>query len=611
MNFSIGPSTSIRAVKNHLIADTPEAIKESKERQERLEKIATIQVGKEVHVHIEGDHAEVELADSDDKLGYTDRLIITVRQEIPSQSRTNMDQEKWDLMVQRTDVYHEIGHIKYTDWPMFEDVLFGDGNGNYGIPGEHQGLFKSMWNGIEDIAVENLLVEDVDIEDELRITNENLFHNNKPKGTVSLHEAMSLAIMEYKHPTGFIDELLDENEDDIQFISDDDREIFVEHIKPPIDNLVPYIGSTGDAERRNLLIYNLYQQIGLYFDRGIMPGEDETHDFDKPDDADNQGAGLPATDMDPDSMPDIEPPDPDEMEVGLDVDTQKDYDDKIQQDKDADDSDAQAADLEEWIRIIEEEYDDGTTLSLQLPNDPPDNGSFDDGTYQSAKNLGSTLAKDLRQRLQQQRNTQKQKKKQSGKPDQSQLHKTQQGKANVFSKTSDPDGKEYACMILVDGSGSTNAGDLIVDIEEAGGALAFALEEVDVDVGVLSVRNDNIWLEKDFNEDVEEAKQKMFRGYAKGSTPFSEALLLAKSRLELAGDSPFVIALTDGEPDHRERYRDVLDQCNFPVVGVYLNKDGSFTESHINENSYFHSLKMREGDKAIDGVRSMIHDILF
>ena len=143
------------------------------------------------------------------------------------------------------------------------------------------------------------------------------------------------------------------------------------------------------------------------------------------------------------------------------------------------------------------------------------------------------------------------------------------------------------------------------------GGLAFALEDIGVEVGQLSFSGGDIMLEKDFGEDVEAAKKKIFRGYNSGGTPMSDALALARARLSIAGDHSFVIVITDGEPDHRERYRDELHKCDFPVLGVYLKDGKGFDEDHMNEAGYFHHLEMREASEVFDGVRNLVKKVMF
>jgi Mg-chelatase subunit ChlD len=595
--------------------DDRDALKSSQKRRDELEKLAIMHTGQEVYVQISGSSAYADIAKSDSEIGYTDRIIINVRLDIPEQKETNLDEESWDYMVQKTDLYHELGHVLYTDWPSFENTLLGDGQGNYGVVDEHKAMFKNWQNLIEDAVIERLLIDRFNLKSEFRITNENLIKNNPPGNTVSLHEATSIALIEYKHPVGWIDDLLDESNDDIEFLTDEEREIFVENVYPQIEDKVPDILDETDAEERNYMIYELYKKIGIFFDESVKPGMDENHTFNLPDDANKSEKQTSGNNPDSGNIPDIDLEGSDAPGVAVDEDVQRDYSEKVETQKQSVQPNKTQESVEEWSRAIDTEYDaTDTAMSLRMPDDPPEEGSFDDATKQEAKRLSQPLARDLRQRLHHQQRTEKQRKKKSGKVDSTRLHKTSQGDTNVFKKTSDPDEKDYSCMIVLDRSGSMSGE--IVEAEKAVGALAFALEDVGVDVSVLSHLKTkgkvDINLEKDFPETVDEAEKKLFRGAQSGGTPLSDALMLGKARFNVSSsEHPFMIVVTDGEPDNRERYRDLLHQCDFPVLGVYIKDGGGYSDNHMNEAAYFHQLELREKKDVLEGVKHLTKSVMF
>ena len=606
MNWTIRPNMTSGKIEQQMKTDDREQLRESEQRRDHLEKLAVMHAGQEVYVQISGDGAYADIADRDSEMGYTDRVIINVRANIPDQCRTSLDVDVWDMMVQKTDLYHELGHVLYTDWPSFEKVLLNV------VEDDHKQAFNTWSNLIEDAAIERMLVDRFNIESDLRVTNENLLHANKPDAMVSLAQAVSMALIEYKHPTGWIDKLLNPGNDDFQFLTDEERETFEDEIHPEIEARVPDIIDEPDPEKRNEMIGEFYEAIKDYFDDSITPGLDEDNSFNTPKDHEDLGDGSTGMNFDspddPDGTPDVDLPDPGDMKMP-DVDKQQDYKNQAEDQKEQMDPDADIENIEKWGRVIDKEYEDGTSMTLDVVGDPPENGSYDDATRQDAERLSQPLARELRQRLRHEQRTQKQRKKKSGKVDSKRVHKTQQGSTNVFQKTSDPDDKDYACMIVLDRSGSMRS--QVSDAEKAAGGLAFALEDIGVEVGQLSFSGGDIMLEKDFGEDVEDAKKKIFRGYNSGGTPMSDALALARARLSIAGDHSFVIVITDGEPDHRERYRDELHKCDFPVLGVYLNNNGEFGDDHINENAYFHALELRKYTDAIDGVRNLVKSVMF
>lgn len=613
--FTIEPNTTPEQIKQGIGRSDREALRESMERREHLEKLATMHAGQEVYVQISGEEAYADIASREDKLGYTDRLVINVPAIIPDQVVTNLDPEAWDLLFQKTEMYHELGHVLYTDWPTFEDVLFGDGDGNFGVDTHLRAYFKDWWNTLEDAAIERLLVERFNIEDDLRVKNENLLRNHKPGKMTTLREAIGIALMEYKHPVGWIDELLDPGSAELEFIHSGDRDIFEDEVHPIIEKWAPKIVGEGKPVVRNRMVFGLFMQILPHLDDATAPGDEtEQLSFGFPDDAEDRGDESEGMDADPGGSGDDDGIQAPEFEPSqrLDADIQRDYQDQLDQQKDAQNQQSKQESMEKWARVIDRDYDLDSDMKLQVPDDPPKRGSYDDATRDEAQRLSQPLARELMERLRREQRTQKQTHKKSGKVDSKRVHKTQRGQTNVFTRQSEPDEKDYSCMIVVDRSGSMDSGvDMMPDTEVAAGALAYALEDIGVDVGQLSLEKGNVLLEKDISEDVDEARKKMFRGYNSGGTPLSDALALARGRLEARGGHPFVIVLTDGQPDHRERYRDQLHQCDFPVLGIYVSSDGNFDEDHMNESAYFHQLEIRKFDEVVDGCRNLVKQVMF
>lgn len=612
-DFKIDINTTPAQIHKAIGKSDREAIRESMQRRERLERLATMHAGEEVYVQISGEKAYADIAGRSSRMGYTDRLIINVPAVIPDQVVTNMDPETWDLLFQKTEMYHELGHILYSDWPSFEDCIFGDDDGNFGVPEHHQAFYKSVWNILEDATIEssNFLAGRFNIEDDLRVKNENVLRQNEQTGMHGLKGAIQAKVMEYKHPIGWVDTLLDQSDDSMQFIHSSDRDVFVDEIIPLIENMAPRYIEEGDPVVRNRIAYGLYKQIEPHLDDAVAPGDpDEEFDFGFPDDGEeNEGSEGMTVDAeeDPDHEVEFEP-------SGVEEDLQRDYSQQVKSDKDQVDPQANRKEMEAWARVIQKDYDLDSTLSLTIPSDPPDEGSYDDATRQEAERLSGPLSKELGNRLQHENRTKKKVGQKSGKIDGKRAHKSQQGKTNIMKNHTEPDEKDYSCILIDDRSGSINSfggANMVSDIEESSGALAFALEDLGIDVAQFSLLDDEIHLEKDFSESVDQARKKMFRGAVKGGTPLSDALALARGRLEERGGHPFVIVLTDGKPDHRERYRDQLHLCDFPVVGIYVDRKGEFDEDQMNESAYFHHLEVRRYDEALKGVRNMVKRVMF
>ena len=610
MALTIKPNTSIDYLKRKLGKGGDKHL--SPARRRYLETLASLHSGEDVYVEISGNQASVDIAPRESEFGFTDRIVITIPAEIPEQPETTLDEESWMLLFQKAELYHELGHILYTDWEAFEHSITGATSRYKRIEKQYRGAYKNWWNFLEDAAIERLLARRFNIAQDLRIKNANIFADNKPPEHIGLHEAISIALAEYKHPTHRLDDLLSANEEPC-FLADEDRELFEDEALPIIEEYAPIVVSEGDAERRVELIHEMALHLIEVLEAAVSPGESTKVLFGSPDDPENSIYRNDPENVDMDEEEQEEMKEKDALSnMGADIDAQRDYDNM--DDGMDDDVENQYDDIEQWVRVIDTEYDLGTSMNLHIPDNPPEDGTFNQDTANEARRLCHPLARELEQRLQMERQSKKVGGQRTGKPDNKSLHKTQRGKVNVFKRRVEPDEKDYSCIIIVDRSGSMQSfggPDMVPDVESASGALACALDDVGVEVAQLSIYNDSIWLEKSFSESVDEASNKMFRGVSEGGTPLSDALLLAKARLNDKGGHPFVVTITDGEPDNRERYRDVLHECNFPVLGIYVSKDGEFDNRQANEASYFHALEYRKYDEVLAGARNLVKKVMF
>ncbi|PHQ43905.1 hypothetical protein Z052_01845 [Halorubrum sp. C191] len=607
-------NTKVETVERRFGEGGREKLRESKARREHLEKRAIMSTNQEVFVQVSGDRAYADLADADTEFGYTDRKIINVRADVPEQTETSVPEGEWDLMVQETDLYHEIGHLKWTDWPAVEAEMVV-------VDDPDQALFKKLFDAFEDAFIEPRAADRFGMENEFRITNENLLKQNDEE-TVSILNAIVYRLWEEKHPLGWHEKLVDPADADIEFLTDDDRETYVDTILPALEDTIEAYLAETDAEERPAILREFVDDHAADIKGTVKSGDTTTPTFDmeaiSPDTTANDGSeGEEAPAAAPDDDDDGDGGEPAELSDSFEMapvkqDARIDYSDEVDRQRQEVGTEASVKSAEEWVRVIQTDYDDDIDPEMEVVTSAP--GTFDQDAFEEAKRMKKPLARELEQRLQKQRASQKQKKKSTGKVDTSQMKNVSKGKTNVFQNTSKPDAKDYSAVIAVDRSGSmSNFGNsLMTPTEEAAGALAMALEEVEVETAVMSMFDDLTRLEKDFPESVADAKEKMFNGRADGGTPLSDTLALARERLDQQGGHPFVIVLTDGKPDHRELYRDQLAMCDFPVVGIYIREDDEdFDQQSINASQYFHKLEHRPADEALAGARSLVKDILF
>lgn len=598
-------------------------------RRQYFEKLASLHSGKQINVTIEGRQAFADITDQED-------LQINIPEKIPEQYHTDYSEDVWEMLFQKVELYHELGHVLYTDWPSFEKNL------DRYVDVRDYPIFKEWWNILEDAVIERLLQNRFSIENDLWIKNENLLRSNRPSSVIGVKQAISIRFMEEKHELGWIDQLLDPDEERLRF-DDGSREIYLD-IQDIIEQHVPGIIGEGDPVERNERILELYQRVIDRVEDDMENPEMEKKQTnlsyslsDDADDGGDEGEGMEVEvpvrgDEKPDedesgepqnSTPPESEPDGDEME-----EIEEDYQEEMKQEQQVDaeeEEEQRIASVVEWSEAVESAGD----RDMSLVVDPDVIGTDHDaipGQFAESRAKSQRLAMYLNQKLRRQRRSSKRKGLRSGRVNSRSIHKTQQGDANIFHREAEPDEKDYSCAIVLDRSGSMDEDDynifgepkpetpdMMPDAERAAGSLALALEEVGVETTQVSMFDNQIMLEKDFTESVEQCKKEMFHGQSNGKTPLTEALTIARERLEGSYGHPFVVVITDGEPDYINDYVDELEKCNCPVLGVYINEeeDGYEKQGIGSHSRFFHKLETREYTEAYDGVRQLVKSIMF
>jgi Mg-chelatase subunit ChlD len=174
------------------------------------------------------------------------------------------------------------------------------------------------------------------------------------------------------------------------------------------------------------------------------------------------------------------------------------------------------------------------------------------------------------------------------------------GSTRVFKKEEQGDEKDYSCIVVLDRSGSM-ARDGIHEAEIAVSALTTALEDVGVDSSVIDLYQSQARLVKPFGQDAKDVKENLVNGAATGGTPLTEVLHLARERVT-DHDNPFMIVITDGRPGNKESYREELDKCHFPVLGVYLSGEQKGDEDYFHRQVYV-------GGRGQDEIRTKLHNL--
>lgn len=308
---------------------------------------------------------------------------------------------------------------------------------------------------------------------------------------------------------------------------------------------------------------------------------------------------------------------PDEEEHGEDVGTDSELEDEYKEElqneweQQAKEEDGIEQEMQEAVKFLEA-IDGGTSSSnsdwdpnqveLEIP-EPRDD--YIQARYDEARRKAKSLEDILRARLQSESESEMRRNQRRGGFDSNRMIPAAMGSTRVFEQEIELDKKDYDCVIVYDRSGSMSGRDKPLEI--AGGMLAMALNSVGVNTSVIGLERSEARLELPFGAPVESKKGMLFSGDTGGGTPLSKAIFLARHRLMQKRSQPFMIVITDGMPDNRNRYKEELMKCTFPVVGVYVNTSESADEM----TEYFHRVANVDSDNLDLKLKRLIQQVMF
>lgn len=242
-------------------------------------------------------------------------------------------------------------------------------------------------------------------------------------------------------------------------------------------------------------------------------------------------------------------------------------------------------------------------------------GTGDDKDWSQAKRDGQTLASILMEKLRQEERQKTRRHQRRGTVDRSRLPGlVTSGNTRIFKKDEPGGEKDYSCMVVLDRSGSMGGRDTEV-AQRAVGAFMYALDEVGIDASLMDMYNNEARIISPFGQNVKAAHGGIYSDESGGSTPLSDCLFAARSRLEQRGGNPFIIVITDGHPDDNQQYMDELRQCHMPVLGVLLNlgQDESSVPDWMEEQQEnYHRTKMVfDNNELQDSLRQLARSVMF
>lgn len=502
---------------------------------------------------------------------------------------TDLGPVEWDFFAQRALAWHEDGHVLFTDHDHFMSCLNGIANGD-------KGTAKQFWNALEDGAIEKQLAGRwSNAYDVLRVFRANMFldqdpgiHDMEEGGQVfPLAHAVQAVLLDdwmsevYGYDRDIRSKLVDPDDHEYHFGHADDREIFIDDILPLIDDIVPTVLSTPDAQYRNGEIFTFIKAVLDLLDDSAADGKammnrdsGETEDG-MPDDASDGHSGEAREDADQLDGGAAVPSDSDESSDPTDVEIDPEMEAEAQE-KAAGDRRSEAGLSDDLLDELEEMSDIAAggeiqSSSIEYPND---NWTVNEATFEAAKRGSRSLARILKSRLQRERASETKRHQDRGRftGRGGAAQRARRGERKVKEQVTDPDEKDYHFVFLLDRSTSMSGGK-IRKAEEALGSLAMALEEVGVDVMIVELYSSRARLAKPFAKDVEQAKAEIFSGQVSGGTPLTPALEMSRERLKMEGENSYMVVVTDGAPAAPGQFTNEINLSTMPVLGVNITDE--------------------------------------
>lgn len=562
-------------------------------------------------------------------------VMITGR-EIP-QPVTDYSPQSWDWIVQRAFAVHEVGHIRYTDMVHWQNLLTSRfSHGSHGVA-------HSLHNALEDGANEKQITRRWNnYYPILRALRANIFAETTPgiedpeRGGYAfpvvhaIHSAcLDLWTREvYALNIGTVDGLLDDDDDELHFATQNDRDLFEQDALPLTEAVVDDVLTTPAPQARNDRIADFIEDVLDLLDDADADGKAQKNGergqgddgSGMPDDSrDSEGAGRADADADElgedgdesgaggagddddakdgdesaggagdgdDDGDDEQPADGagdgddggdddgdldglGEMDVDADLESRAADESSTDAQQASGTTDAVIEELEEMADSLAQGASAGLESdTVQIPTEPWDVAQE---RAQRAQEDANSLAHILRQRLQSERRSETRMNQRRGRftGRGGAAMRASRGRSEVKEQTKEPDEKDYHCLLVLDRSSSMSGSD-IEAAELASGMLIEALEEVGVETMLLEMYESTARIAKPFGVSTDSRPHRVYNGQTSGGTPLQEVLEIGKARLDRVGGEKFMIVATDAEIPNPDEYEQTIRGMTFPVIGVNI-----------------------------------------
>jgi|GEM_PF-3237026 len=576
----------------------------SAERRRELERLASLCTDRETSVTVTLD-ADRALARPDERRR-GDAYEILIPTERYEQFGTDLPRGLWDRSLQVAFLFHELGHVYYSDFDRFGDRLEG-------VDGRWRELFRTVYNTVEDGVVETQVANEFNVTGDFVVLNEVLAERadrrhrqyvelfdlesvgGDPVQSYTVFEALAIGLLD----RGFTDsgrfEAIVDSTDERRVVLNGRREPLVELV-PAMDEYATEMLSEPDGTRRVDRAHEFFETARTTLEAlpplqngrvqtapvrpadararrqwGVEPADELPDERAAADRVTGDRRGGRSTrsasgrGADPGGESDRRPPGRLEDEVVRRVARRRTRAGASRGTSGASPLEREARQL---LGIVD---DDATDLEEVVVVDPVEEADTDRWT--AAVERSRKLQQDLATQLRRERRPRDTGGHRAGRLDGRRLVAANRGTQRVFTRRESGTTKDYSCLVVLDRSGSMD-GDPVRTAETATAQLAHALFEVGVDVSVLSVWEGHPCLELPFGGRPSNHVDRLMSERANWGTPLSTVVALSRERVDRGdGSYPFVVVVTDGEPNDPERYRSELEKCTFPVFGVYVGSD--------------------------------------